>query len=246
MLSFDFLCLRIDLAKSGNDYQDKGKVLSEMKKSLLRKIKELGPFLPPNTLDHLIHCLGGTENVAEMTGRKGRIVQNAAGRVVYEQRKEREMSMESVNLTERERFMNGDKLIAIISEAASSGISLHSDRRVKNQRQRMHYTLELPWSADKAIQQFGRTHRSNQVNSPECVILISNLAGERRFASVIAKRLETLGALLHGDRRASESRDLSQFNIDTNYGKDALEKVLMSVVNERPMTNVPPPPAGKW
>ncbi|GBN53243.1 Protein strawberry notch 1 [Araneus ventricosus] len=212
---------------------------SAMKAELLEKIEILGDSLPPNTLDQLIDSLGGPENVAEMTGRKGRVVSND-GNIQYESRSEADAPLETLNMVEKQRFMDGEKHIAIISEAASSGISLQSDRRVKNQARRVHMTLELPWSADKAIQQFGRTHRSNQVNAPEYLFLISDLAGERRFASIVAKRLESLGALTHGDRRATESRDLSQFNIDTKYGRTALETTMRGVM-EYEIPLVPPP-----
>nr|XP_040232960.2 protein strawberry notch isoform X2 [Anopheles coluzzii] len=212
----------------------------QMKDELLAKIERLGDRLPANTLDQLIDELGGPENVAEMTGRKGRVVQNDDGSIQYESRSEQDVPLETLNITEKQRFMDGSKDVAIISEAASSGISLQSDRRVRNQRRRVHITLELPWSADRAIQQFGRTHRSNQVNAPEYMFLISDLAGERRFASTVAKRLESLGALTHGDRRATETRDLSQFNIDNKYGRTALESVMKTIMGyESPI--VPPP-----
>lgn len=211
-----------------------------MKDELLTKIEKLGDKLPPNTLDQLIDELGGPENVAEMTGRKGRVVQNDDGTIQYESRNEQDVPLETLNLTEKQRFMDGEKDVAIISEAASSGISLQSDRRVRNQKRRVHITLELPWSADRAIQQFGRTHRSNQVNAPEYIFLISDLAGERRFASTVAKRLESLGALTHGDRRATETRDLSQFNIDNKYGRSALEAVMKTIMGyEAPMVAPP-------
>lgn len=165
-----------------------------------------------------------------------------SGSIQYETRTENDVALELLNVTEKQRFNDGEKQIAIISEAASSGISLHSDKRAKNRKRRVHITIELPWSADRAIQQFGRTHRSNQASAPEYIFLISDLAGEQRFASIVAKRLESLGALVrpplvmhptiyyllspwlqtHGDRRATESRDLSKYNIDNKYGRQAL------------------------
>uniref|UniRef100_A0A914W791 Uncharacterized protein n=1 Tax=Plectus sambesii TaxID=2011161 RepID=A0A914W791_9BILA len=213
-----------------------------IKAELMAAIERLGDRLPPNTLDQLIDELGGPDYVAEMTGRKGRVVSRDDGEIEYELRHAgTDVPLELMNMDEKEKFMRGEKLIAVISEAASSGISLQSDRRVKNQRRRVHITLELPWSADKAIQQFGRTHRSNQVNAPEYVFMISELAGEKRFASIVAKRLESLGALTHGDRRATESRDLSQFNLDTKYGRSALDSMLKSITGQVSPPLIPPP-----
>ncbi|XP_059425433.1 si:ch73-63e15.2 isoform X3 [Carassius carassius] len=214
--------------------------LEEKKQGLLNKIAELGKELPLNTLDELIDKFGGPEQVSEMTGRKGRVVRRPDGSVRYESRAEQGHTIDQINVKEKDRFMNGEKLVAIISEAASSGISLQADKRVKNQRRRVHITLELPWSADRAIQQFGRTHRSNQVTAPEYIFLISELAGERRFASIVAKRLESLGALTHGDRRATESRDLSKYNFENKYGTKALDKTTKAILGQIE-SKVPPP-----
>ena len=153
----------------------------------------------------------------------------STGKISYRKRSENGTRACQQNILERGYFLNGKKQIAIISEAASAGISLHADRREKNQKRRVHITLELPWSADKAIQQLGRSHRSNQSSAPIYKLLVSRMGGENRFASTVAKNMITLGALTQGDRRSAvegKNVSLSTFNFDSKYGKLALNTLL--------------------
>ena len=71
--------------------------------------------LPPAALDCLIDELGGKRSVAEMTGRKGRMVRTADGRrFAFESRAKPDSSeMENLNVSERNAFMDGKKVRAL-------------------------------------------------------------------------------------------------------------------------------------
>ena len=94
---------------------------------LMDQLEELP--VPPSPLDALIDALGGPLQVAEMTGRRGRLVRE--GDVFTYQLRDahhhkggagasaaaREEAIDSINIQERAAFMAGRKLVAILSDA---------------------------------------------------------------------------------------------------------------------------------
>ena len=198
----------------------------------IAKLKEIN--LPINPIDDLIDQLGGINEVAEMTGRTKRLIRrrrNLDRFDVETRRPKQDNSRECAN------FMNRKKRVAIISEAASVGISLQASVVCRNKSRRVHIILQLPWAADKAIQQLGRTHRSHQVSAPEYKLLITELGGEWRLASVVAQRLCSLGALTNGDRTAGStgSQTLSNFFISKKYATKAIDNVyrVLKAIDDR-------------
>ena len=104
----------------------------------------------------------------------------------------------SANLAETQAFMDGKKHILIFSDAGGTGRSYHADRAARNQRKRVHYLLEAGWKADTAIQGLGRT---NQKQAPLFRPVATDVRGEKRFLSTIARRLDSLGAITRGQRQ---------------------------------------------
>eukprot|EP00928_Gymnodinium_smaydae_P006279 TRINITY_DN12203_c0_g1_i3.p1 TRINITY_DN12203_c0_g1~~TRINITY_DN12203_c0_g1_i3.p1 ORF type:complete len:771 (-),score=119.45 TRINITY_DN12203_c0_g1_i3:22-2334(-) len=169
--------------------------------------------------------------------------------------------VDSVNVAEQRAFQSGEKLVAIITEAASAGISLHSDRREASlgrpaPRPRRMLCLELPWAADKAVQQLGRVHRSNQMHPPTFNCVVTDVGGEARFVSAVTRRIRQLGAMTRGDRHAGLGTNGDAFGFGSldlmsgSYGSHALGALVESIVRRRceGLTGSPPAgwPGGSW
>ena len=186
----------------------------EARDSLIEQLCALPPI--GTALDTLIERFGA-DRVAEVTGRTRRLVVNADGRQWIENRTARS------NLVEADAFMRGDKKILIFSDAGGTGRSYHACLSAKNQARRIHYLLEPGWRADAAIQGLGRTHRTRQASAPLFRPVTTDVRGERRFISTIARRLDSLGALTRGQRQTGGQNLFDPAdNLESRYAKDAL------------------------
>ena len=201
-----------------------------------RLIEELG-ILPPvgSALDQLLHHFGQKE-VAEITGRSRRVVR------VKDERGERNVVRTragSANLHETQEFMAGRKRILIFSGAGNTGRSYHADMSCGNTKRRHHYLLEAGWRADQAIQGLGRTHRTHQREAPVFRPVTTNVKGERRFISTIARRLDSLGAITRGQRdsQTSMGADRALFraadNFESPYARAALRQFYLALYHDQ-------------
>ena len=169
-------------------------------------------------LDELIRHFG-TERVAEVTGRTRRLVTDRYGNQKLESRSAR------TNLAETAAFMDGNKRIIVFSDAGGTGRSYHADRNARNQCRRIHYLLEPGWRADAAIQGLGRSHRTHQASAPLFRPVTTDVKGEKRFISTIARRLDSLGALTRGQRQTGGQNlfDAAD-NLESIHAKEALNR----------------------
>ena len=105
--------------------------------------------------------------------------------------------------------------------------------------------MELTWAADETMQQFGRTHRSNQTSTPKYEMLVSSLGGEARFLGAITSRLQRLGALTKGDRGAAvgDVEGAAEFTSQTffnTHGTLALTNMAGDLTQATPPDPLPP------
>ncbi|WP_374282694.1 strawberry notch-like NTP hydrolase domain-containing protein [Novosphingobium sp.] len=176
--------------------------------------------LPPiaTALDAIIERFG-VDQVAEVTGRTRRLIVGRDGRQQLQSRSPR------ANVAETQAFMEGAKRILVFSDAGGTGRSYHADLAAKNQARRVHFLLEPGWRADAAIQGLGRTNRTNQASAPLFRPVTTDVRGERRFISTIARRLDSLGALTRGQRQTGGQNLFDPAdNLESIYAKEALHR----------------------
>lgn len=159
---------------------------------------------PPNAIDQIIDEFGAGQ-VAELTGRSKRmeIVEAPAPGIptfIYPSRLSCSHRYEERKIPafkgEAEQFSSDVKRIAVVSAAGSTGLNLHAR---PGGRQRVHYVLELPWTAEGLVQQCGRSHRANQQTPPMYKFILSDIPSEARLRNALQHRMRTLGALTRGD-----------------------------------------------
>lgn len=200
--------------KDDNGNERSRKVLDSSGKPVLNRdavklrdelLDKLGSIkVPSSPLDMIIDHFG-VDMVAESTGRTRRIITRDGKKVEENIANKRDADIAA--------FQNGDKRIIIFSKAGGTGKSYHADRAAKNQQQRVHYLLEAGWKADDAVQGFGRSHRSNQASAPIFKLVTTDLSGQKRFISTIARRLGQLGALTKGQ---SQTGGQGMFSAEDN------------------------------
>lgn len=128
-----------------------------------------------------------------------------------------------------DEFNSGKLDVVILNQAGSTGISLHSSERFKDQRRRNMIIAQAESNIDVFMQTLGRVFRTGQIVPPTYQLIMSDLPAEKRPAAVLAKKMSSLNA----NTTASKESDTSFKNIPDFLNKYG-DRVAKQVMDENP------------
>lgn len=190
-----------------------------MRDELIDMVNQMA--IPDGPMEMLFDAFG-VDMVAENTGRSRRVVpKRQSDGTIKRVEESRTLNSRTADV---QAFQDGKKRVLVFSDAGGTGKSYHAVRSEKNQQQRIHYVLQPGWSASNAVQGFGRTHRSNEASAPTYKLVTTNIKGQKRFTSTIARRLDQLGALTKGQRDTGSGMFGAKDNLETDLARDSLRE----------------------
>ncbi len=189
------------------------------------RIERLNLNLPASPIDYLKAKLTAAGlRVGEITGRQSIINYDANGENGVLAQRDTHEKNRMVN-----DFNNGALDALILNRSGSTGLSLHSSARFKDQKQRHMFVVQADLDINVVMQMLGRVLRSGQVNKPEYTFLSTDLTAERRVTSILQKKFASLSANTTANTKGSMSFGGS--DILNKYGDQVVAEYLSEHLN---------------
>ncbi|MDI6752786.1 MAG: strawberry notch C-terminal domain-containing protein [Thermodesulfobacteriota bacterium] len=194
--------------------------LQAMWRNLVTLLESTTTDVPALPIDYIAKALVKEGfKVGEITGREHVLDWEQEGNILR-RRSEKEKSDKNTPVN---RFNSGEYDALIINSSGSSGISLHSGEKFKDQRPRHMILTQMSNEINEAVQLLGRIHRTGQVNLPSYMIKISSLPGEKRPLAVLQKKLSSLFANISAKGESAYSLDVN--DIINQYGDQVIAEM---------------------
>ena len=115
--------------------------------------------MPPSAIESVYELFDRPDEVAELSSRTTHWPRGSQQQLRFSRKR---------NLA---NFMTDQSHVCVMSRASSGGVSLHAS--FPNSRRRLMVFLNIPTSPATLVQQFGRTHRTNQHHTPSYLLAAS-------------------------------------------------------------------------
>lgn len=157
--------------------------------------------LPISPIDRLLFRLHQAGyRTGEVTGRRSKLVYGQGPDPIYASRPQAE-SGTAGRLKAINGFNDGDVDVLIHNQAGSTGMSVHSSSKFKDQRPRIGIVAQADPNIDTFTQTLGRINRTGQVNLPRYILVTSSVPAENRPAAILGKKMASLNANVTAARK---------------------------------------------